>query len=275
MQAADGNFYGTTQYGGVSDAGTIFELDASGTLTTLHSFTPGTDGTRPDSLLIQAIDGRFYGTTTGGGPNGGGVVYRLTLSPPAPTVTLSLSKTVISGCLTTTGRVTLISPAPAGGTIVTLSSDNLHASVPASVKVAEGKVTRSFSITTSPVAALETAIIEARVGSATGSSETLTLKPMAPMSVALSPNPVVGGSSVSGVVTLECAAGPGDIVVTLSSSKPAIASPAAPTVTVSFGARTAPFTVTTVPVGSTTKAAIKATANGVTKSKTLTVNFGS
>jgi hypothetical protein len=40
---------------------------------------------------------------------------------------------------------------------------------------------------------------------------------------------------------------------------------------VPVGVATAPFTVTTVPVTATVKAAIKASANGVTKSKTLTV----
>ena len=38
IQAADGNFYGTTSWGGANGVGTIFKMDASGTLTTLHSF---------------------------------------------------------------------------------------------------------------------------------------------------------------------------------------------------------------------------------------------
>jgi uncharacterized protein (TIGR03437 family) len=74
-QAADGNFYGITQYGGagncpaspplVSGCGTIFQVTAGGTFTSLHSFNV-TDGTNPSSL-IPASDGNLYGTTTFGG----------------------------------------------------------------------------------------------------------------------------------------------------------------------------------------------------------------
>jgi len=37
--AGDGNFYGTASRGGVEDNGTVFRVDPSGNLTTLHSFT--------------------------------------------------------------------------------------------------------------------------------------------------------------------------------------------------------------------------------------------
>ena len=65
MQATDGNFYGTTFYGGVYDGGTIFKVTATGTVTTLHSFH-GTDGTGP-ATLIQNTNGTFYGITGAGG----------------------------------------------------------------------------------------------------------------------------------------------------------------------------------------------------------------
>ena len=41
VQATDGNFYGTTAQGGTSsNAGTVFKITPSGTLTTLYSFCP-------------------------------------------------------------------------------------------------------------------------------------------------------------------------------------------------------------------------------------------
>src|SRR6266516_2696104 len=55
IQASDGSFYGTTDEGGTSGYGTVFKLDAAGTLTTLHSFN-GSDVWSP-SGLIQARDG--------------------------------------------------------------------------------------------------------------------------------------------------------------------------------------------------------------------------
>jgi uncharacterized repeat protein (TIGR03803 family) len=68
IQATDGNFYGTTAYGGYG-YGTVFRLTPSGKLTTLHSFSSydGTDGTYPYGGVIQATDGSFYGTTHYGG----------------------------------------------------------------------------------------------------------------------------------------------------------------------------------------------------------------
>ena len=75
IQAADGNFYGTTNTGGASDVGTIFRMTLAGTLTTLYVFN-GTDGSSP-SALIQTTDGNFYGTTSGGGTNGWGTVFKI------------------------------------------------------------------------------------------------------------------------------------------------------------------------------------------------------
>ena len=74
-QGTDGYFYGTTiaggntnlnNYGGLSGYGTVFKINDSGTLTSLHSFA-GYDGETPQSALVQGSDGNFYGTTTYGG----------------------------------------------------------------------------------------------------------------------------------------------------------------------------------------------------------------
>lgn len=78
IQATDGNFYGATDFGGDQGAGTIFRVTASGTLTTLHSFSE-TDGALPIQL-IQGSDGNLYGASLFGGPNDAGTLFRLTLS---------------------------------------------------------------------------------------------------------------------------------------------------------------------------------------------------
>ena len=65
---SDGNLYGTTSGGGDGGGyGTVFRMDLSGNLTTLHSFRYS-DGAFPFASLIQAADGNFYGVTFRGDP---------------------------------------------------------------------------------------------------------------------------------------------------------------------------------------------------------------
>ena len=108
VQGNDGNFYGTTCFGGTYGTGvagdglgygTVFTITTNGTLTTLASFN-GTNGAAPLAGLIQGTDGNFYGTTFAGGqglsvpwpnflnfgvsgggypvPNGAGTVFMMT-----------------------------------------------------------------------------------------------------------------------------------------------------------------------------------------------------
>jgi uncharacterized repeat protein (TIGR03803 family) len=87
IQGTDGNFYGTSTYGGANNDGTVFRITPAGTLTTLYSFcsqTNCTDGSLPTASLIQGTDGDFYGTTSEGGANTDGTVFRIT---PAGTLT--------------------------------------------------------------------------------------------------------------------------------------------------------------------------------------------
>jgi uncharacterized repeat protein (TIGR03803 family) len=112
VQATDGDFYGTTVYGGTNGAGTVFKITPSGTLTTLYSFCSQgvppdcTDGANPYAGLIQATDGDFYGTTNAGGnnseacsndvlPAGCGTVFKIT---PSGTLTTLYSFCAQLGC---------------------------------------------------------------------------------------------------------------------------------------------------------------------------------
>jgi uncharacterized repeat protein (TIGR03803 family) len=86
VQGANGNLYGTTHYGGTIDVcsnsfgdgcGAVFKITPSGTLTAIHSFD-GTDGEALSSVLVQAANGDFYGTTYEGGSHGIGTVFKIT-----------------------------------------------------------------------------------------------------------------------------------------------------------------------------------------------------
>ena len=86
VQGSDGNFYGTTALGGANNKGTVFKIDSTGNLTTLHSFSGfPNDGANPIAGLTQGSDGNFYGTTTLGGLFYQGTLFRIT---PAGAVTI-------------------------------------------------------------------------------------------------------------------------------------------------------------------------------------------
>ncbi len=77
MRDTQGNLYGTASAGGIHGGGTAYKFAADGTFSVLHAFGGGTDGSSP--LAGVVMDGRryLYGTTTGGGAHGAGVVFEL------------------------------------------------------------------------------------------------------------------------------------------------------------------------------------------------------
>ena len=83
IQASNGDFYGTTLYGGANGEGTVFRITPSGTLKTLYAFcaqTNCTDGSVPQAGLIQGANGILYGTTSSGGAYGYGTIFKITTS---------------------------------------------------------------------------------------------------------------------------------------------------------------------------------------------------
>jgi uncharacterized repeat protein (TIGR03803 family) len=79
--ASNGNFYGTTEYGGTFGDGTVFKMTPSGTVTVLYSFANNDpNGMMPKGALVEASNGNLYGTCYGGGANSRGTAFRISLS---------------------------------------------------------------------------------------------------------------------------------------------------------------------------------------------------
>ena len=90
IQGPDGNYYGMTSAGGTMGQGTIFKISMSGELTTLYSFCsqgfPCSDGQQPYGGLSLGTDGYFYGTTSNGGANSLGTVFKMTTGAKLTTI---------------------------------------------------------------------------------------------------------------------------------------------------------------------------------------------
>ena len=79
LMDAAGNLYGTTFAGGASGAGMVYRIAPKGRETVLYSFAGGADGAKPEAALAMDAAGNLYGTTTAGGSNGNGTVFKLTV----------------------------------------------------------------------------------------------------------------------------------------------------------------------------------------------------
>ncbi len=79
VKAADGNFYGTTQGGGLYGFGTVFKLTATGVFTVLTDFgsvkTTYTGPKAPRGALVQVKNGLLYGVSAAGGSSALGTVF--------------------------------------------------------------------------------------------------------------------------------------------------------------------------------------------------------
>jgi uncharacterized repeat protein (TIGR03803 family) len=76
----EGNLYGTTQLGGPSNTGTVFELvpsESGWAKNVLYSFSGGDDGAQPFGSVVFDSSGNLYGTAAYGGYNGYGTVFEL------------------------------------------------------------------------------------------------------------------------------------------------------------------------------------------------------
>jgi uncharacterized repeat protein (TIGR03803 family) len=162
VQASDGNLYGITLLGGNGLNATIFRISPAGMLTVLYTFCTqdacedGQTGEIPQGGLVQATDGKFYGTTSGGGAYGNnGTVFSLSvgLGPfvkTLPTMGVAGEMVTILGYgLSGTTSVTF-NGTPATAFYGTASV--IHAQVPAGAKTGNIQVVTPSGTLTSNVA---------------------------------------------------------------------------------------------------------------------------
>lgn len=192
---------------------------------------------------------------------------------------ISMNPSSVTGGNSSTGTVTIASPAPSGGNEVLISlSQNPPCNLPVTlpnpnpVTVPAGQTSVSFTVTANATTTSCTAPIYGQSGGATVSTN-FTVKPggssLTVSSVTLNPTNVTGGTSSQGTVTLSSAAPSGGSVVSLSSNSSSASVPSS--VTVAAGNTSASFTVTTTSVTTTTTAVITATLGSSSQQASLTI----
>ena len=209
------------------------------------------------SLTISATSGRSTQTAA------------LTVQAPA-LASLKLTPATLIGGSSSVATATLNGPAPSSGVSIAVSSNNPSIAAPTSnITVAGGSSSGTATITTQGVATSTPVKISATLRTLTKAA-TLTVKPVALLSVKLSPASLYGGATSTATVTLNGEAPAAGAVIALATSNTSIASLPA-TVTVPGGTTSAAVTVQTEPVSPTTAVTISAVYGGLTRTANLTV----
>src|SRR6185295_14767983 len=112
---------------------------------------------------------------------------------------LSADPAQVTGGASLRGKVTIDTPAPAGGASVALQSDNAALVVPAGVTVPIGQTSATFTATTTAVTDSVTAKMTATLEGATKTA-TVTINPA--LTFTLAADSVPSGSNTTGRVTL-------------------------------------------------------------------------
>ncbi|HYV12213.1 MAG TPA: hypothetical protein VE980_15040, partial [Pyrinomonadaceae bacterium] len=202
--------------------------------------------------------------------NSGSASAQFNLLPPA-LKSLTISPSTISGGAQPQGIVMLNGQAPAGGALVSLTSNSPSVSPPSSVLVAAGDFSASFAIPSSGVTANTTATVTASYGGASAQAQ-VTLTPQQPPStLTLSPTSTTGlGGSSFATVTVASPSST-DELLQVASSNPAVASVPS-SVTIPAGSTAGGFNIFTSSVSTQTVVTISVSGGGVTKTANLTVN---
>jgi hypothetical protein len=248
--------------------GVVVSLQAGGAGATVPATVTVSAGATEASFNVttQAVTAQkdVTITATASGVSASGT---LTIRPIVPS-TLDATPSSGTGGFTSTAKLTITDPAPAGGLVIPITSNNSAVKVPNAVSVAAGKNSVSFSITTIKVSSDQTATVTATLNGASVTTS-ITAKLAAPADITFTPSSVGGGSTVTGTLLLTSPAPAGGLAVSLTSGNAVVKVPAS--VTVAAGANSATFVATTSPVGQETSVSIMATAAGVSEFGVLVV----
>ncbi|MCX6626856.1 MAG: right-handed parallel beta-helix repeat-containing protein [Candidatus Solibacter sp.] len=203
---------------------------------------------------------------------GGGGGADSSCSQPASLFRVILTPAVVAGGQASKGTLQLSGQAPAEGITLALSSSAPNvANVPASIVIPQGGTSAQFKIATTNVTTSTSVVISAGSGQANRTA-TLEVDPAFPAlsSVTVPARSIVGGTTITGTVTLANPSPTSETAVTLISMTPDVA--AVPShVTFPAGSNQARFPIKIASVNASTRVTVGASHGGVTKTVDLTV----
>jgi uncharacterized repeat protein (TIGR03803 family) len=269
---SSGNIYGIWSQGGLTGQGALYELSATGVMTTPVSFT-GPNGITPGSIVMDS-NGNIYGTTQQGGTFNYGTLWKY--SPTGGFSTLvSFNGTngqgVANLSVDSSGNVyggTGYAGVNGGGILFKYST--------------AGVLSTLFDFNTTTNGGFPNSIVfdsqgniwgTTHQGGNTGRGTIYTMQPVSTSltvsSVTVSPTSLQGGSSAQGTLTLSGPAPSGGMAVVLGSNS-SFATPVGP-VAVAPGATTANFSIVTEAVPQNTTIQISAFVGSSSRHASLTL----
>lgn len=205
-------------------------------------------------------------------PDAIAVVFAPGQGAPAALSSLSLTPSNVAPGAVLQGVVSIPSAAPAAGVGISfVSADQTLIPAPTPVTIPAGQTSVNFSIATGG-GALQVPVTT-RLLATDGTisrSATVTITPIVNLST-LTINPVEGSFSTTGTITLSIPAQLGGATIVLASANPAIAAVPA-SVTIPFGGTSANFNVTTTTVAALTTVSVTASFNGGTLNSSVIVS---
>ncbi len=220
------------------------------------------------TFIVQttSVDVQVLATITGS-VDASSQTASLTINPIS-LASLTVSQATMVGGYPCSGTLTLVGPAPTGGSKVQLSSSIGSVVPPATVTIPAGQTSATFSINTKRVPAQVESTITATLG-IIATTATLTLVPEGPASISLNPPALHGGTASEATINLTGPAPKDGLTISLSSGNKAAILPAS--VKVAAGAASATFPIKTEKVAAKTTVAIVVKFGSQSKSANLDV----
>jgi len=217
-------------------------------------------GANPEQMLMDAAGNSFVNVQSSTG----------TSIQKAQVARLIFSSNNVTGGAQVNAALHLTTVATSEQVWTVTSGNTSILTAPATITIPAGSLTVNIPLTVKGVASATNVSLNVRFGGSI-EQQTLTVIPSVPQSVTATPQVVVGGTEIAGALQMTGGAKVGGQTVTLTSSKPLVASVPA-SLNLAEGANSANFPITTYGVNSNQGVVITAASGGVQKTVFVAVN---